>query len=349
MDEVLSPEESLAPEYPLVFTPGSGGRVVVAEDRGEIHSACAILRRGLVFPDERGTQQYLAAGLIGSVSTSMDCRGQGLATAVLELAERELLEEGCLLSLLWADSPGFYEARGYQPIGLEVDFVLDETFCLDLPEGFATRKAGPEDYSLMHEMYLQHSRRVERSLCESAALFSTPRMEVFLAEDAGMAVAYTCRGRGHDLDGVVHEWAGSADGVLACIRAHSRAASTQGERGPLFLMCSADAGAVMLRLGELGAPSANGVLGMGKLLDPTAAAALLRSACARPLDILIQDDGGARITCGQRTAEIGRMDWLDLLVSPLADRETLESLESHLQVRFPGLPRTPFLWGLDSI
>lgn len=349
MERVLSPEHALAPEYPLVFAADAEGSVVVAEEAGVVHSACAILRRELLFPNGRGGEQSIRVGLIGSVSTGEDSRGRGLASSVLELAEQELLAEGCLFSLLWADSPEFYTARGYQPVGLEHDFVLDEAFCSALSVERQTRAAGLDDFRTLHEMYCTQPRRVQRDAQESAALYATPGMQILIAERAGAPVAYACLGRGHDLDGVIHEWAGDVDGVLACIQAHAAAQTSRGHRGPLFLMSSSDRTGVPQRLRELGAPFATGVLGMGKLLDPRGAADLLSNACEDQLEITLLDHGGAALAHKGRLSEILRSDWLDLLVAPEGTREPLEGLERRLQTSFPGLPWTPFVWGLDSI
>ena len=36
-------------------------------------------------------------------------------------------------------------------------------------------------------------------------------------------------------------------------------------------------------------------------------------------------------------------------IAPRAERHRLDELEAALGVRFGALPRTPFVWGLDSI
>ncbi|MFT7484669.1 MAG: GNAT superfamily N-acetyltransferase [Candidatus Paceibacteria bacterium] len=349
MERVLSPDAGLAAEYPLVFSPGSTGRVVVAEDAGEVCSACAILRRDLVFPDGLGRPRTVAAGLIGSVSTGETYRGKGLASSVLVLAEQRLMEEGCLFSMLWADSPDFYASRGYRPVGLENDFVLDLALCSVLPSTAATRPAALADYPALHQLYLRHSRRVDRSNVESAALFATPGMQIIVAEEAGLPVAYACRGRGHDLDGVIHEWAGSRDAALACIRRHLEAMRDGGGEGPLFLMCTVDELGLGSRLQELGASFASGVLGMAKLLNPQAAAKLLLDACDDALEVELSPQGAGSFKLGSRTVEVAPEQWLDLLLPACGNPEELESLERRLQTRFASLPWAPFLWGLDSI
>ncbi len=88
---------------------------------------------------------------------------------------------------------------------------------------------------------------------------------------------------------------------------------------------------------------------MGKLLDPQAAPPVKKLIDEGELEIVMNEKGGAEFTCGPRMTEITRGEWLDLLIPPHGDRAPIERLERRLQTRFPGLPWTPFLWGLDSI
>jgi GNAT superfamily N-acetyltransferase len=349
MEFVLSDGRPLAREYPQVFAPDASGRVVVAQDDGHVRSACAILPRVLVFPDGLGERRELKVGLIGSVSTHADCRRQGLASSVLDLAERELKEAGCLLSMLWADDPSFYEARGYQPIGLEVDYVLEKTLCSQLPAPTQVRSALHGDFLRLHQLYMTQDRRMDRTREESAALFSTPGMQIFVHNDGMGPSAYACLGRGHDLDGVVHEWAGEAEGVLACLRAHMESDSLREAGSPLFLMAAPGDQGVTCRLEELGAMCAPGVLGLGKILDIEGAGTLLAECCSVPLSFKQNRRGNMEVRHGSHSSEVSPTQWLELFLPAKGRCERLERIETQLNTRFASLPWAPFLWGLDSI
>jgi len=266
MGQVLRNGADLASEYPLIFSREASGRVVVASEAGEVLSTCALLERDLLYPGGS-----VRVGLIGSVSTAKEARGRGLASAVLRCAEEELSSRGCLLSMLWADSAEFYSARGYAPVGSERDFALRRDLARALPKPTRVREATREDFTKLHELYTTHSLRVDRSRSESALLYATPAMRILVQDSDEGPIAYACLGRGKDLAGVIHEWAGEPEGVLACTRLFLEQELEPRSSGSLFLMSPDSAHPVTERLVDLGAPSAAGILAMGKLLDPVAA------------------------------------------------------------------------------
>ncbi|MCB9916272.1 MAG: GNAT family N-acetyltransferase [Planctomycetes bacterium] len=329
----------LEAEYPLVFGADAAGSFVVAEEAGAAAAGCAVLVRELVLPGGR-----LRVGLIGSVCTDADRRGRGLASAVLLRAEAELAAAGCALALLWADDAEFYERRGYAEVGAERDYLLEPELASHLPACAGVRDASGGDLTRLHELYAGHTTRVERSAAESVALYTVPGMRVVVRERDGEVDAYACLGRGGDLHGVVHEWAGDAEGVLACVRA-----LLEPRDEPLFLMAPVTASELSARLDALGAPSALGVLGMGKPLD---GARLVDELCAAADVPLVWTACGGERWRLEGPAGASELD-IDQLVAcvlaPRAERHRLDELEAALGVRFGALPRTPFVWGLDSI
>ena len=337
----------IAEEYPLIFRPSHAGRVVTAGEGEEVWSACAILERDLVSPGKT-----IRAGLIGSVSTASERRGQGLASVVLQGAEQALRDGGCLFSMLWAVDAAFYERRGYQEIGAEVDFVLPASAAGSLPPPDGVRSATAADFSAMHELYLSQQRRVARTEGESAVLYTSPGMAMVVCESStvpGEIDAYACIGRGLDLQGVTHEWAGRVDAVLACVRFLVEAGAGSNPGSELFLMSPVPCGEVGSRLHELGLSSARGILGMARLLDPETAARELAEAADRPVAVSRCSETAWLLESAGRTARVADESLLTLLLAPRADRTELVALEAELGLRFPELPWTPFLWGLDSI
>jgi len=344
MESVLRGGRPLAPEYPLVFSPGGRGRAVVASEGGQPRSACAFLERELVLPAGRAR-----VGLIGSVSTAADARGRGLASAVLERAEAELRERGCLLALLWADSQEFYSGRGYAPVGAELDVVLNSELLTALPAEPVPRAADERDFADMHELYATQELRVLRTRSESELLYASPGMRILVAEGSRGVEAYACLGRGEDLRGVVHEWAGSTPGVLACLRSFLELAAAAGASEPLYLMGPVRSGPIPSELERLGAPSAVGFLGMGKLLDVELAGQALRESAERELGIEARADGGCTLVSESGRAELSREGLISMLLPSRGDRAWLRAVEAKLGLRFRGLPWNAFLWGLDSI
>lgn len=345
MRTVLRDGAPIAEEYPLIFRPEFPGRVVTLEEPGDgVIATCALLVR-----EARVGASKFRMGLIGSVATDPEHRGRGYASRVLARAEEEAASAGCVCTLLWADEPGFYERRGYSPIGTEIDAVITAADLPALPDPTRVREARPEDAPRLHELYMEHEARLERSVDESLAMLATPGMQTLVRTRDGGPVAYACVGRGADLGNVVHEWGGGANDVLALLRAHL-------ERRPptdrtLFVMLPPTARELISALDRIGAPRATGVLGMGKLVNPQAAADLL--------DTFILSNGSVRVlesaspclelrgpsgTCALSPAET-----MSLLFAPRGEHTTTREVEEQTGLSLPDLPLSPFAWGLDSI
>lgn len=345
-ERVLRGGEPIAPEYPLIFGEGHAGRIVALSDAGEVVSACTILPRDLVTP-----AATLRVGLIGSVATDPAFRRRGCASRVLEAAEEALRERGCVLSMLWADDPRWYVARGYHPVGSELDYALPPELEERLPEALGVRPATPADRPAIHALYSAHSARVDRTGRETDALLRCPSMDVLVRQRDGAVVAYACRGRGQDLKNTVHEWGGAPDDVLPLLRAHMARSE-----GDVYLMAPTTAQDLAERLAELGCVPSAGVLALGKLLDRRAAGELL-GTLVEPADRLVVEESvdpqhptvAILEPDGESRAELNDDVLLGLLMPPLGIREDVQLVAERFELEFVGAPLDPFAWGLDSI
>ena len=347
MESVLRDGGALGPEYPLVFGAIASGDVVTVEDEGDVRSACATLVRNFVVGDH-----VVRGGLIGSVSTDPEYRRRGLATRVLLEAEEQLEREGCHFSLLWADDPAFYLARGWRPMGVEVDFSVPSSMRGQLPRHDSVRVAQEGDAAAIHALYVTHAQRIDRSPAETEQLLAAPGVEVLVAESGGQMVGYGCMGRGEDLRHVVHEWAGTSDVVLALVRSHMEREMLRGEPGDVFLMTPADRTELHEELEGLGCERLVGILGLGKILNLEATAELLREVSTGPAVELIDSEAGTngvRIAGSRAEVTVQRVELLNLLFPARGDRFHIERVERAIGIDLDCLPLAPFAWGLDSI
>ncbi|MEE8468508.1 MAG: GNAT family N-acetyltransferase, partial [Planctomycetota bacterium] len=348
MRTVLRDGAPIAEEYPLIFRPEFSGRVVTLEEPGSgVLATCALLVR-----EARVGETRFRLGLIGSVATHPEHRGRGHASRVLARAEAEAAQAGCVCTLLWADEPGFYERRGYSPIGTEIDAVVtdaDLPSLPSLPEPTAVREARTEDGPRLHELYSGHESRLERSLSEMLALLEIPGMSTLVRTGSNGLQAYACVGRGADLHNVVHEWGGPADDVLALLRAHlERRPASERE---LFVMLPACARELASALDGIGVPRATGILGMAKLVNVEAAAELfstflgglgaVSALTTDPLCLEVRGPGG--------THQLTAPETLLALLAPRGDRALPRVVEDSTGLSLPALPLAAFVWGLDSI
>jgi len=353
MANVLREGEAFEAEYPLVFGAGSKGRVIVVEEEGVVRSTCAVLIRELITPNAS-----LRVGMIGSVSTDPDHRGRGLATSAIEAAEEYFTEQGCIFSLLWADSEEFYLKRGYQRIGSEIDFAIGLEQLKSLPSCENVRIFTEDDLQQVHSLYTRHPERVGRQVSETASLLGTPGMEVLVNEDAGQIVAYACVGRGGDMANVIHEWGGEPKSLGACIHAHMKRRAMKGDSSDLYLIAPSSAVDLRDYLSAVGATSAPGVLGLGKLLDLNRLAELYSwflgpdggvRVDQRPSEVSPDGEAGLRIEGPTTALLLSANDAFRALFSPACDNTDLDFLRKELGLELEGLPITPFVWGLDSI
>lgn len=346
MERVLRDGAELAPEQPLVFGENSPGRMLQVGEGEDVHSACAILAREFVMPQGR-----LKVGLIGSVATDPFWRGKGLATRVLIEAEAALEQEGCQIALLWANDPSFYYARGYRPLGAEADFVLPRGCAERLPTALGIRELTDADLDAVHTLYTEHSARVERAVEETAALLACPGMETLVLERDDAVVAYACRGRGLDLQDAIHEWGGGVDDVLALVRAHlERTPDEEGSR--LFLMSPATEGALHRRLEAVGVEGSLGVLGLGKVLDRSAAAALFNDLVAPAGRVELDTSGEAncfKLILADEEVHLDEDAFLALLLPAYGLDEEVREFQERFGLQEAPIPLQPFAWGLDSI
>ncbi len=151
-----------------------------------------------------GEQGALRAGLIGSVATDPERRGEGLATRLLRTLTERGRRGGLDLLLLWAERPELYARQGFQPGPRETSVAL---VAAPTPAD-GVRRAEIRDHQALHALHERKPWRVRRSLREMSLLLSTPGMDTVVLERAGAVVAYACCGKGADFMGWWHEGGG---------------------------------------------------------------------------------------------------------------------------------------------
>ena len=349
MERCLRPgrASSLAAEFPLIFDERFSGRVVAYEEKGDVRSTCAMIVRDLVAQGAR-----LRVGLLGSVATEGAWRGRGLAARVLEEAEASLAREGCVAAFLWADDPNFYAARGYRPIGWEVDFVVPAALLAQVKSDAVIRALAPDDFAAVQRMYSLHVARVDRSAEETAALLNCPGMLTLVLQRDRDVVAYACLGRGADFPNTVHEWGGDQNDVVLLLAEHARRAQAAGHDGALALIAPPSATILRERMTSLGAEIVEGVLAMAKVIDGEALSELFDRFGG---ELRAEHD----VAQGQQSSVIvrgplGRCALSDeqalaVLFGVRGDRAAVLDLERVLGGVAPRLPLAPFVWGLDGI
>ena len=342
MSQVLREGRPLAAEYPLVFGEDTRGHVELIETEGEPASTCAWLERTLVTP-----ACEVPVALVGSVATRTDRQGQGLGTAILDLATTKAASEGAALSLLWADDPSWYQERGWVPFGTETIYVIDGTMAFLLPEPDGVRAARAEDAAAIHQLYATRPVRVDRSEDETRAMLGVPAMQVVVNEQGGRIVGYACMGRGEDLQQVIHEWAGTPQDALPCVSELWRANSDQAER--LFIMIPPTEADFLAYFEFVKARGASGILCMARLGSTEAMARVFDQATPDGVTATASGRDTIDVTGPGGTIRLTDHQILLALCPPRGDRRVTDIVETDIGTELTQLPIQPFIWGLDSI
>lgn len=152
---------------------------------------------------------------------------------------------------------------------------------------------------------------------------------------------------------VIHEWAGDACTVLGLVRAHIERRVARGNASDLFLIAPSSADDLTDRLRRAGAKSVVGVLGLAKLLDSQAAAAVFARLLDRRGTLRVTHGAtdpdtlvfeGDRCRAGCTASEL-----LPMLFAPKGERSGVLEFADRLGLPAHDLPLALFAWGLDSI
>lgn len=202
----------LAAEYPL--TMGQGGsrrhRVIYEEGLPVAHSMSHLVR-------VNANGNALDLGMIGNVYTDPARRGAGLAGLCLEQSVEDLRLSGAALALLWSEPRNLYERAGFHAIGREHIFKLSDQPCASANDAVSVRLPTGADFRQMERLYQAKPIHVERTPGDLAKFAATPGTRIVVAAEGERILAYAATGRGDDLTGVVHEWAGPAASVARCV------------------------------------------------------------------------------------------------------------------------------------
>lgn len=206
--------EDYAREYPTVFGQPNGARLATALE-GERAVACAAALPGWVEAPGGGPQSpALGLARIGSVATAPGSRGRGLASSLVMQLHRELHAEGMAVAALWAERGGLYARLGYAPVG-----SAWLTPAAPLPQ--VPFRPGLRITPWRPGMPLcpRGGMELRRSEVETRALGSIPGVEGVVGLREGSVCAHALVGKGRDMQGIIHDWAGALEDVLALVGA----------------------------------------------------------------------------------------------------------------------------------
>jgi len=205
-------------------------------------------------------------GLVGLVYTDPAWRRRGLAARCIRACEGWLEGQGVEIAVLWSDRHDWYERLGWNLAGVERMFRLDAATCARATRShpFAGEVAPPRaaDWPTLERLHDAHASRSERRPGLLEALAAGPDCRVVVARLGETPVAWAALGRGDDFTGVIHEWAGSIEGVLAC------AARLRQPHDTVSFLAGPSDEACAAVWSEAGAPERRGGFGLVRMIEP---------------------------------------------------------------------------------
>ena len=197
-------------EFPLLVGGENRRRCKVISAGGEYLAHAAW--RPVTLRTESGRVD--AAG-IGLVTTHADHRDRGLASQLVEACVEEARAEGADLAFLFSAPRQLYARLGFVPAGRErLAWVSGSGPSAGGGDAYRVRPRRRADDAGITVLLRSTGVGADRTSSELSALLEIPGTEVWVCSRRGVVRAYCVVGKGRDLRGVVHEWAGE-DAALA--------------------------------------------------------------------------------------------------------------------------------------
>jgi predicted GNAT family N-acyltransferase len=254
---------SVTDEYPTTLNTQNLHNFRIIKDEEKILSHAVV--KPIIVKTRRG---LFKVACIGSVVTSESHRNQGLSNSVINDCLETAKEQGCDFAILWSDLYEFYRKMGFELAGQEVSLLIDAPLKTNSASdpgaiNFKFEKTNRVDPQVLFRLYSQHSVSSIRTLEDFEKYLKIPNSRLYTARNNdGKIDAYAVEGKGADLQGYIHEWGGTLDGIIALLAHIRKELNTS-----ITLISPSHAQNLIRRLESLGAKKIDGYLGFIKITN----------------------------------------------------------------------------------
>lgn len=338
-------------DFPQLYHPNNFKHLWVALDSG------AVAAHAGFFPAPMKVENLpLPVAGIGGVYTREANQGQGLATKLINKCCEEAFREGAALAFLWSDKHEFYKKSGFHLVGRQWTLALNPSHApalralgekAEFPARalrVADEPVGAEFLQQSHALLSQYPLGVARTFEEHSLYMKSGSGRVISAWVGKQLAAYFVIGKGRDLQGYIHEWAG-AEGALH----HLAAQCLEDFAQPLFLISPQfmmDEVPWIYSLDAVGIPTTAEYLALVRLLDFEKVRKLTHDYMARirlkPEELVIEKSGSGFSVAwrGRPALVLDEAGLLGLLFGPEMPED--KELQAFLPMRL-------WYWGMDSV
>lgn len=335
---------SISSEYPTALTTSNVHNMRIIMD-GEAVVSHAVLKPLVV----KSPHVIFKVGAIGSVVTDPDHRGQGHSTNIINDCLAQTVSQQCDIAVLWTNLYDFYRRLGFELAGSEISIVMEEGLQLPITSNLRFSEEIKVSPEAIHRLYSTHTVGSVRTAEDVRKFLAIPKTRIYTAWEAdGTLAAYAIEGKGADLTGYIHEWAGGVSKVtslLSWIRSR--------REGSLTLIAPRQSQNLINQLVAKGASVNEGFLGMIKIVNfDQLAGKIKRAYRAEGVgDIVFEKANGALLFgVGQELFTLHEESDICRLIFGPIDLNELDMFSEVARAKLAKiLPLPLWLWGWDSV
>jgi len=335
---------SVADEYPTTLTLQNLHNLRIIKNEKEILSHAVV--KPIIVKTRRG---LFKVGCIGSVVTSEAHRNQGLSQSVINDCIKSLTEQDCDFAILWSNLYDFYRKIGFELAGSEVSMLIDKPL-LGAATSYKIETTNRVDSQALFRLYSQHSVSSIRTLEDFEKFLKIPNCHLYTAwNKLGKIEAYAVEGKGADLQGYIHEWGGTVDGIVTLLN-HIR----QIHDKTITLISPFHAQGLIRKLESLGIRRVDGFLGLIKVTNEKSLfAKVIRNARAEwgiNNFILENREGFYHYGIGNNLFKTDQIsDIVRLIFGPQKPSQLHDAGPEINNILDRILPFEMWIWGWDSV
>lgn len=341
-----NPQWSVTEEYPLAFDSKNAHNIRIITDEDQKIISHAVVKPTLI----KTPYTPFQVAVIGNVMTDPHYRQQGLSSQLLESCIEQAMALKCDFAILWTDLFDFYRNFKFELAGTEISLIINDSFVpAERRQDLKILQTTQVDPQALLRLYNLHTVCSHRTADDIKKYMQIPNARIYSAWNKNHQLeAFAVEGKGMDLQGYIHEWAGNTSALLELF---TYAQKQQGKE--LIVMTPPQCKNLIRRCIASGAKTYEGILGMIKLIDKHALVKKVQKTARRMgLNNFAIEMHGDTLYFGTSEGVYktdSEVDIIHLLFGPQKASQMHPFSEATAEKLNKLLPLPLWFWGWDSI